>query len=74
MFLNDTELLLIARLIARNGVHPALDNKMPDLAKKVLNTLAQRAEERDRLIIESIALRDELSDARLAILETIPND
>lgn len=69
MFLNNEDLILVARLVARDG-HPL----GAELAKKILDLLTRRIEEADKVINDSIELKETMHDARLAILETIPND
>jgi len=64
---NDQDLLTIAYMIARIGDDPVL-------AKKVLDRLNVRREAVEQVIMEQNTLHENLSNAYLAILETIPND
>jgi len=67
MFLNDQDLLTVATMIAEIG-----DNA--ELAKKVLDRINLRREAIEQVIMEQTTLHENLSNAYLAILETIPND
>jgi hypothetical protein len=67
MYLNNKDLVTFAYLITRDG-------QQPELAKKIADLLKTRIEETDRTIDNLIALKEELHDAELAVLETFPND